>query len=215
MPARTKMVSPASARSMARWMVRKGASLLPGLPSSPSGATKSSAAPASGATRNSRNTACLFMESTSLYPCVASANADQGPPGVPAFEQGLEGFRQALERQFLGQGEVELLREKIGGDALPDLQPQLARRGHGVDAEQVHAAQDERHDGGVEFMAAGQADAGDRAPPAGGARQPGEHLAADVIDRTLPERLFQRPPAVVDVLAQQHTRCAQLLQVIL
>ena len=42
---------------------------------------------------------------------------------------------------------------QIRGDALPHLEALRARRGGGVDAEQVHAAQDEWHDRGLEVRA--------------------------------------------------------------
>src|SRR5690606_25093925 len=112
-PSARKTLSPAAAWLIACWMVANGAASVPALLSSPSGATCQSAA-CGGVAAASMNVSRIwfFIVSTSVYPCVVSANADQRPPGVPAFEQGLEGFRQALERQFLGQGEVELLREK-------------------------------------------------------------------------------------------------------
>src|ERR1700691_925186 len=71
-----------------------------------------------------------------------------------------ENLRQGVESVCLAGAEFESRGLEIGGDALPNLEPQLARRGHGVDAQQVHAAQDERHHRGTQLVTTGQSDGG-------------------------------------------------------
>ena len=97
---------------------------------------------------------------------------------------------------------------QIGGDAAPDLEPLRAPRGRGIDAEQVHAAQDERHDRGLELRAAREPDAGDVAPEIHLAREPREHLAADVVDGARVTRGLERPAAELQVAAQHHLASA-------
>ena len=90
----------------------------------------------------------------------------------------------------------------------------VARRGHGVDAEQVHAAQDERHHRRVQLVAGRKSDAGDVAPEVHGARQPGEVLATEIVDRTSPLHGFQRLVAEVHVLPAKDLRGTDFTQVL-
>src|ERR1700732_1043753 len=79
--------------------------------------------------------------------------------------------------------------------------PPAPRRG-GVDAEEGHAAQDEGHHGGLEFSAPRHADAGDVAPEVHAAREPAEHLPAQIVDGDSEADVLQGPGAEFEVLAR-------------
>src|SRR5687767_5505901 len=83
-----------------------------------------------------------------------------------------------------GDDAVEMPRFQITRDAPPDLQPDVAWSGGGVDAQQTHASQDERHYGCLELRAARQTHARDVSPEIYRARQPCERFTADVVDGT-------------------------------
>src|SRR5688500_18471454 len=97
-----------------------------------------------------------------------------------------------------------MTRLEIARDSLPHLQAQRSRRIHRIDTEQTHAAQDEWHYGCFQLGTAGQSDAGDVAPEAHGAREPGEQLAADVVDGAGELRFFHRPRTEIDPISRQH-----------
>src|SRR3954471_14339080 len=68
-----------------------------------------------------------------------------------SVDVGLERTRQLRERNRATHDALQVARLEVAGDALPHLEPFATPRRRGVDAEQVHAAQDEGHDGGFEF----------------------------------------------------------------
>src|SRR6187549_1782031 len=88
---------------------------------------------------------------------------DSTPRDFP-IDVGLEGTRQIGKWNRAADDALQVPRLEVARDALPDLEPLAARRSRGVDAEQVHAAQDEGHDRGFQLRAAGQPDAGDIPP---------------------------------------------------
>ena len=108
---------------------------------------------------------------------------------------------------------VELRRSEIRADALPDLEPRGAWCRDRVDPEQRNPAQDEWHDRGLELGAAGEPDARDVPPEVDGAREPGEELAADVVDRAGPLCLFERARPGIDLRAIEHARRAELTEI--
>ena len=95
----------------------------------------------------------------------------------------------------------------------PDREAQVVRGRRGIDAEEIHAAQDERHDRGLKLRAAGEPNARNIAAKAHRACQPRESPAADVVDGAGELRRLERLRAVVDLLAQQHARRSEGLQV--
>src|SRR5262245_27587671 len=118
----------------------------------------------------------------------------------------VEGGRQLVQGDRPRDELVEVPRPQVRREALPDVESHVARHRGGVHSEQAHAAQDERHDRRLELVARSEADAHDIAPVVHGAREPGEDLAADVVDRPAPERGLERALAEVDLLAAQDAR---------
>src|SRR5690606_6136761 len=78
---------------------------------------------------------------------------DQGAAGHRAVEVALEARRQLVEADGARADHVEVPGLQVGREPLPDVEPQVARRVDGVDAEQADGAQDERHDGCVQLGA--------------------------------------------------------------
>ena len=93
--------------------------------------------------------------------------------------------------------------------------PQLGARGHGVDAEQAHAAQDEREHGRREPRAGREAADRDGAAVARGAQGVGGGRAADRVDGRCPARLLQRTVRLGGrLLARDDLVSAQAAQVV-
>src|SRR5688572_33214416 len=90
-----------------------------------------------------------------------SADLDHGAAGHFAVDVGLERIRQLGERDGPVGDTREMARGEIRGDAPPHFEPFGARCCRRVDAEQIHAAQDERQHRGPELRAASKADACD------------------------------------------------------
>src|SRR5690606_28073083 len=146
--------------------------------------------------------------------CPGSADPDDGPADDPALQVGIELRRQLVEGDGAASDLLQLRGLQVRADALPHGQSHVPRGGDGIDAEQVHAAKDERHDRGLELRAAGQADARDVAPEVRRPGAPRAQLPADVVDRAGPQRLLARPRPEGDVLAPQHARRAELPEVV-
>src|ERR1044072_493909 len=142
-----------------------------------------------------------------------STDLDDRAPGDRTFDVRLEGLRQLVESDRGRDDRIQVTRLEVACEALPYREAHRARRKHRVDAEQVHAAQDERHDGTFQLRARGETDAGDVAPEVRGARQPREHVAAEVVDCAAPLRFFERTRAEIEPCAQQHAWRAELLEV--
>ena len=62
-------------------------------------------------------------------------------------------------------------------------------------------------------MAGREPDARDVAPEVHGAREPGEHVAAEVVDGAGPKRFFQRALAEVELLPEQHAARTELTEI--
>src|SRR3954468_14543350 len=92
------------------------------------------------------------------------AHLNYGAAGDFPVEVARESPGQRREVDRARDHAVEMPRRAVGRDAAPDFEPFLAACRGGVDAEQVHAAQDERQDRGREFRATGQPDARDVSP---------------------------------------------------
>ena len=105
-------------------------------------------------------------------------------------------------------------RAQVRGQPLPHLQPQGPRCEYAVNAQQVHAAQDERHDAGLQVRASRQTDARHVAAVAGGTGHPTELWPAKVVDATAQHGLQQRPTASVHILPPQHLGGAEAQQVL-
>src|SRR5690349_10459369 len=121
-----------------------------------------------------------------------------------AVDVGLERTRKFGQRYRAADDALQVPRLEVARDALPHLQPLTARCGRGVDAEQVHAAQDERHDRGPELRAAGQPDARDVSPEIHVPRESREQLAAHAVDGAGETCRFQRLAAERQLLAREH-----------
>src|SRR5688572_7300589 len=110
----------------------------------------------------------------------------------PGVDEIVEHPRQIAE----GDGAAHLLQQSwahVAGQAPPDVAAQLRRRAvGGVDAEQAHAAQDERHHCRAEGRARRQPDRCDDAVDLHRARRPCQDLTAEIIDRARPGCLIQR-----------------------
>src|SRR5262245_2031346 len=92
----------------------------------------------------------------------ASSNLDDRPPADLALQHAAKVARQVVERNRVRDiGEVTRL--QAGGKALPYLAPQGHRGVLRVDADEPHPAQDERQHRGLQFDAAGVAEARDQA----------------------------------------------------
>src|SRR5215831_2816778 len=96
-----------------------------------------------------------------------------------AVDVSLKGTGQIGKRQGAADDAIQVAWLQIAGDALPHLEPLGTWRGRGVDAQQVHAAQDEGHHRGPELGASGETHAGDVPPEIHVAGEAGQHLAAD------------------------------------
>src|SRR4029077_12466585 len=145
---------------------------------------------------------------------IPSGDAHHGAAGDSTFEVSGKRAGQLIEGDGARDDAPEVPASQVGGDALPDRQPHLAPRRGGVDAEEGYAAQDERHHGRLELRAARHADAGDVAPEVHGAREPGEYLAAHIVDRAGEAGILQGTGAEVEILACEPLRRTQLLQVV-
>src|SRR5262245_4930474 len=115
--------------------------------------------------------------------------------GHLAIDVGLERTRQIGKGDGSGHDAVEVARPEIARDALPHLEPFRALRRGGIDAQQVHAAQDEGHDRGLQLRAAGQPDAGDVPPEIHVTREARQHVSAHAVDGAAEARRLQRPRA--------------------
>src|SRR5262249_3503379 len=134
----------------------------------------------------------------------SSVDAYHGAADVAALEVGRKRLGQLIEADSAGDDPPEVTRLQVGGNALPHRQAPLAPRRRRVDAEQGHPAQDERHHRGLELRARGQPDAGNVAPEVHGAREPGERLAPEVVDRAAEAGGLERAGAPVDGLPVEH-----------
>src|SRR5688572_7480445 len=110
------------------------------------------------------------------------ADPHHGTAGYLAVDVSLERTRQLPEFDGARRDPVEVSRRQVAGDAVPDLEPLGALRRGRVDAEQIHAAQDERQHRGLECYTAGEPDAGDVSPEIHVARETGQQFAAHVVD---------------------------------
>jgi hypothetical protein len=109
----------------------------------------------------------------------------------------------------------KMSRSQVACQALPDTAAVRFADVTRINPEQAGAAQDEGHDRGVECRAGGQADAGDRSALFHGADDPGQDLAAEVVDGARPERLVERPDARRIERRPEHDVCrAKPLQII-
>src|SRR5687767_11662639 len=106
---------------------------------------------------------------------------DRPAPRLP-FQKLVELRGKVREPDRIGDP-VEMPRLEIRGEALPDLAPQWHRRRPRVDSDQTHAAQDERQHGRVELDPSRVAEARNEAFGLHRAREPGELLASDRIER--------------------------------
>src|ERR1700722_3401885 len=88
-----------------------------------------------------------------------SSDLDERSAESAAVDERREGARQIGKGDRAGDDAGEMARRKIRRDALPHRKAQRARRRRGVDAEEVHAAQDEGHDRGLKLRSAGHTDA--------------------------------------------------------
>src|SRR5262249_13874968 len=131
-----------------------------------------------------------------------STDLDDCAPGDRTFDVRLERLRQLVEAESARDDSVQVTRLQVGRETLPHRETQRPRRENGVDAEQVHATQDERHDGALQLRTRSETDARDVAPEVGGARQPREHVAAEIIDRAAPLSFLERSLAEIEPFAQ-------------
>src|SRR6478735_6730076 len=102
----------------------------------------------------------------------------------------------------------------VGRQVLPDGVANRARGAGRGDAEQADAADDEGHHGRLQVDAGSIAAACDVSVRMDDARQPGEHVAADVVDRSGPTARFERALAPVQILARDTLLCAERDQVV-
>src|SRR5690349_19195460 len=94
----------------------------------------------------------------------------------------LERTRQLGERDRARDDAFEMARRAVARDAAPHREPFFAPGRGRIDAEQVHAAQDERQYRRRKRRAAREPDARDVAPEIHLPDEPGEHVAADIVD---------------------------------
>src|SRR5262245_12112787 len=116
-------------------------------------------------------------------------------PGDRTLYVRLERLRQLVESKSARHDCIEMTRLEIARETLPDRETQRPGRVDRVDTEQIHAAQDERHDGALQLRTRCETDTGDVAPEVGSARQPREHIAAEIVDRAAPLCFFERSRA--------------------
>src|SRR5688572_12665446 len=137
---------------------------------------------------------------------------DHYPAGDFGIDEVVEDRGQFAEthraRHILEQRRLEVARQ-----AAPDRLAHVVRALARIDAEQAHAAQDERHHAGVEVRARGEADRADDAVLHHRAADPRQHVAAEVVDRARPGGLVERLDLLeVEAAAQQDLLCTELLQ---
>src|SRR5688572_7076259 len=92
------------------------------------------------------------------------ADPHHGTAGHLAVDVSLERTRQLPEFDGARRYLVEVPWSQVAANAFPDLEPLGTLRRGRVDAEQIHAAQDERQHRGLERDTAGEPDAGDVSP---------------------------------------------------
>src|SRR6266850_2034768 len=109
-------------------------------------------------------------------------DANDGSARDQALEMGIESAGQLRQVDRARDDPIEVPRLEIRTDALPHREAQVSRRGHGIDAEEIHAPQNEGQDGGLEFGTGRQSDAGDIAAVTDRAREPAEEFPSDAVD---------------------------------
>src|ERR1700741_1540285 len=114
----------------------------------------------------------VFMLARSLRP---RADSHHGAAGHLALDVRRKRRGQLGEWNRAARDAREVAWRAVAGDPAPHLEPIRARRCRRVDAEQVHAAQDERHDRRLEHRAAREPDACDVPPEIDLADQAREH----------------------------------------
>src|SRR5262245_54951102 len=201
----SKCLSTASAGSLIAVRLKRG------FQAASSATSVSSASTWAGA--SSRPSPEIPAASRDSIPAATSGDLDDRASLDLVLDETVEGGRQLVEGDRPRDELVEMLRLQVRREPLPDMQADVAWHRRRVDAEQAHAAQDERHHRRLELVARSEADAHDVAPVVDRAREPGEDLAADVVDRAAPERGFERALAEVDLLAAQEARSAERLEV--
>src|SRR5690606_9520048 len=153
-------------------------------------------------------------DETRTAEAVETSEAHDGPPDDARLQVVVERPWELIEIDRPGSDAPEVTRLEIPRQPPPDFQAQLSGYIHGVDAEQAHAAQDERQHRRLHVNAGGHAHTGDIPPELGRARQPGEQLAADVVDGARPLRLFERARPKGDLIAHEHASRAEPLQIL-
>src|SRR5690625_4597431 len=119
-------------------------------------------------------------------------NAHKGASeGAAAFEERINGVHDTFKRDFVMGDGLQIGRFEIGGKTHPYRLAQRSRSGHGIDAEQIHAAQDEGEDGSLESGAAGTADCSEVASPVDERQEAGQKLAANGVHRAGKTRAFK------------------------
>src|SRR5262249_38701822 len=104
---------------------------------------------------------------------------------------------------------------EVRGEPLPYLLTQAHGRVHGVYAEQAYAAQDKRHDSRTQRVARREPDAGQGATDLHGAREPRQHITAEIVHGAGPRRLVERLDAgQVEAAAQHDLLRSQALEVV-
>src|SRR5262245_42756561 len=123
----------------------------------------------SGSSRSRNNwPACSALSGmpSSAAPAVrtsldTSTDLHHRAPGDRTFDVRLERLRQLVETESARDDGVQVTRLQVARETLPDRETQRPRRINGVDAEQIHTAQDERHHRALQLRTRGETDAGD------------------------------------------------------
>src|SRR5437868_830065 len=185
---------------------------------SPSAASRTSNAPRRMVAKVVRTNFESSTTSTRFFACSAVGarallrKVHHDPAIDLGVDEVVEHARQLAERDRAAHLFQER-RLQVAREALPDLLADVARALARVDAEQAHAAQDEGHHRRMEIEARRETDGGDDAVLLHRARDPGKHLAAEIVDRARPAGFVEGPDLLqVDALAQHHFGCADLLQ---
>src|ERR1700683_4495822 len=130
-------------------------------------------------------------------------------PRHAALQIGGKRLRQLVKGDGARDDALKMAGLEVGRDALPHRKAPLTPRGRGVDPDERNAAQDEGHHRGLQLRTCSQTDAGDASPEIHRACEPGERLAAEIVDGAAETHGLQRPRAELDVLAGEHLAGAQ------
>src|SRR5690606_11041629 len=146
-------------------------------------------------------------------PAALSADAYDDAADDAAREKLREDVGQLVERHLARRDLVEASRLPFRAELSPELGAERGLDHRRVDADEAHAAQDERHHGRLELRAARETDRCDVTVRPRRREQRREHVAADGVDAAAPRGLAERSRRLRESLPIEDSRRAEPLEI--